>query len=63
MGKQDSVTRSEPSAFEWRRMAFTQIDGTVETAEDDWSLDIDGMSAARIYRVLGCREPWLRFNH
>jgi len=47
------VTRSEPSAFRWRRTAFTRIDGAVETAEDDWSLDIDGMSAARIYRVRG----------
>ncbi len=45
--------RSAPTAFKWRRTAFTRIDGAVEVAEDDWSLMIDGMSAARIYRVRG----------
>jgi hypothetical protein len=30
--------------------AFTRIDGAVDVTEDDWSLMIDGMSAARIYR-------------
>ncbi len=45
--------RSSLSAFKWRRTAFTRIDGAVDIAEDDWSLTIDGMSAARIYRVRG----------
>jgi hypothetical protein len=45
--------RPSPLGFKWRRTAFTQIDGAVEIAEDDWSLRIDGMSAARIYRVRG----------
>ena len=30
---------------------FTRIDDAVDIAEDDWSLMIDGLSAARIYRV------------
>jgi hypothetical protein len=46
-------TCSDPAAFKWRRTAFTRIDGAVEIAEDDWSLRIDGLSAARIYRVRG----------
>ena len=45
--------RSSPSGFKWRRTAFARIDGAVEIAEDDWSLRIDGLSAARIYRVRG----------
>ena len=45
--------RSSPSAFKWRRTAFTRIDGAVDIAEDDWLLCIDGMSAAHIYRVRG----------
>jgi hypothetical protein len=53
MGKHDSVTRSEPIAFKWRRTAFTRIDGSVDIPDDDWSLMIDGMSAARIYRGRG----------
>jgi hypothetical protein len=36
-----------------RRTAFTRIDGAVDIVDDDWSLMIDGMSAARIYRVRG----------
>ncbi len=42
---------SSPSGFRWRRTAFARIDGAVDIAEDDWSLVIGGMSAARIYRV------------
>jgi hypothetical protein len=53
MGAYDNATRSEPPAFRWRRTAFTRIDGAIEIAEDDWSLVIDRMSAARIYRVRG----------
>ena len=45
--------RSSAPAFKWRRTAFTRIDGAVDIAEDDWSLMINGMSAARIYRVRG----------
>ncbi len=45
--------RSDPVTLKWRRTAFTRIDGAVDIAEDDWSLKIDGMSAARIYRVRG----------
>jgi hypothetical protein len=45
--------RSSPSGFKWRRTAFARIDGAIDIAEDDWSLVIDGMSAARIYRVRG----------
>ena len=45
--------RSGPSGFKWRRTAFARIDGAVDIAEDDWSLMIDGLSAARIYRVRG----------
>jgi hypothetical protein len=45
--------RSSPSGFRWRRKALTRIDGAIDIAEDDWSLMIDGMSAARIYRVRG----------
>ena len=45
--------RSDSQAFKWRRTAFTRIDGAVNIAEDDWSLMIDGLSAARIYRVRG----------
>ena len=45
--------RSSPSDFKWRRTAFTRIDGAVDIADDDWSLAIDGMSAARIYRWCG----------
>jgi hypothetical protein len=41
------------ATFKWRRTAFTRIDGAVEIAEDDWSLTIDGLQAARIYRVRG----------
>jgi hypothetical protein len=40
-------------AFKWRRTAFTRIDGAVDIAEDDWSLRIGGLPAARIYRVRG----------
>jgi hypothetical protein len=40
--------RSSLSALKWRRTAFARIDGAVDIAEDDWSLRIDGMSAARI---------------
>jgi hypothetical protein len=43
--------RRSHSGFKWRRTAFTRIDGAVDIAEDDWSLRIDGLSAARIYRV------------
>jgi len=45
--------RSSPSGFKWRRTAFARIDGAVDIAEDDWSLQVDGLSAARIYRVRG----------
>jgi hypothetical protein len=45
--------RSSPLSFKWRRTAFTRIGGTVDIAEDDWSLMIDGLSAARIYRLRG----------
>ncbi len=45
--------RSSVTSFKWRRTAFTRIDGAVDVAEDDWSLRIDGLSAARIYRVRG----------
>jgi hypothetical protein len=45
--------RSSPSSFKWRRTAFTRLDGMVDIADDDWSLAIDGISAARIYRVRG----------
>ncbi len=45
--------RSDLATFNWRRTAFARIDGAVDIAEDDWSLAIDGMSAARIYRVRG----------
>jgi hypothetical protein len=45
--------RSDLATFKWRRTAFTRIDGAVDIAEDDWSLMIDGMSAARIYCVSG----------
>jgi hypothetical protein len=45
--------RSDPVTLKWRRTAFARIDGAVDIAEDDWSLMIDGMSAARIYRVRG----------
>jgi hypothetical protein len=45
--------RSAFTPFKWRRTAFTRIDGAVDIAEDDWSLMIDGMSTARIYRVRG----------
>ena len=51
--KQGNVTRSEPLAFRWRRTAFARIDGAVESVENDWSLFVDGLSAARIYRVRG----------
>ena len=40
-------------AFKWRRTAFARIDGAVEIADDDWSLFIDNLPAARIYRVRG----------
>jgi hypothetical protein len=52
------VTRSEPLAFRWRRTAFARIDGAVESVENDWSLFVDGLSAARIYRVRGGPERW-----
>jgi hypothetical protein len=45
--------RSDLATFKWRRTAFARIDGAVDIAEDDWSLRIDGMSAARIYCVRG----------
>jgi hypothetical protein len=45
--------RSSPSGFKWRRTPFARIDGAVDIAEDDWSLMIDCVSAARIYRVRG----------
>jgi hypothetical protein len=45
--------RSSHSDFKWPRTAFARIDGAVDIAEDDWSLSIDGMSVARIYRVRG----------
>ena len=45
--------RRSPSSFKWRRTAFTRLDGAVDIADDDWSLAIDGISAARIYRVRG----------
>ena len=45
--------RSSHSDFKWRRTAFAWINGAVDIAEDDWSLVIDGISAARIYRVRG----------
>ena len=45
--------RASFSRFKWRRTAFTRIDGAVETVENDWSLLVDGLSAARIYRVNG----------
>ncbi len=44
---------SSPSGFRWRRTAVARIDGAGDIAEDDWSLVIGGMSAARIYRVRG----------
>ncbi len=46
-------TRSGHSALKWRRTAFARIDGVIEALEDDWSLTIGGLSAARIYRVRG----------
>jgi hypothetical protein len=49
--------RSDPATFKWRRTAFTRIDGAVEVAEDDWSLTIDGLQAARIYRVRAQPSP------
>jgi hypothetical protein len=45
--------RPNHSTFKWRRTAFTRIDGAVDIAEDDWSLMVDGISAARIYRMRG----------
>jgi hypothetical protein len=45
--------RSAPTAFKWRRTAFMRIDGAVDIAEDDWSLLVDGLTAARIYRLNG----------
>jgi hypothetical protein len=45
--------RFSPSGFKWRRTAFARIDGAVDIAEDDWSLMIGGLSAARIYCVRG----------
>jgi hypothetical protein len=45
--------RSDPAPFRWRRTAFARIDGAVDIAEDDWSLMIDRLPAARIYRVNG----------
>ncbi len=44
---------SNPPSFNWRRTAFKRLDGAVDIADDDWSLAIDGMSAARIYRWRG----------
>jgi len=52
-GERGNVTRSEPLAFRWRRTAFARIDGAVESVENDWSLFVDGLSAARIYSVRG----------
>jgi hypothetical protein len=43
--------RSELISFKWRRTAFARIDCAIDIAEDDWSLLIDGLSAACIYRV------------
>ncbi len=45
--------RRSHSSFKWRRTAFTRLDGAVDIADDDWSLAIGGISAARIYRVRG----------
>ena len=45
--------RSALATVKWRRTAFTRIDGAVDIAEDDWSLMIDRLPAARIYRVNG----------
>jgi hypothetical protein len=43
-------TTSAP--VKWRRTGFTRIDGAVEIADDDWSLGIAGLSAARRSRQL-----------
>ena len=40
--------RSASATFKWRRTAFSRIDGAVDIAKDDWSLRIDGMSAAPV---------------
>jgi hypothetical protein len=53
--------RRSPSDFKWRRTAFTRIDGAVDIAEDDWSLMIDGISAARVYHVRGGPHDGRRF--
>jgi len=47
--------RRSSKDFKWRRTAFTRIDGAVDIAEDDWSLMIDGLSAARIYECAKAR--------
>ncbi len=44
---------SHSASFKWRRTAFTRIDGAVEFAENDWSLFVDALPAARLYRVAG----------
>jgi hypothetical protein len=50
------------ASFPWSpfplRKVFTRIDDAIDIAEDDWSLRIDGMSAARIYRVPGAPTRW-----
>jgi hypothetical protein len=44
---------SHLATFKWRRTAFARIDGAVEFAENGWSLFVDGLPAARLYRVSG----------
>ncbi len=39
--------RSHSATFKWRRTAFTRIDGAVDVAEDDWSLFLGDLPAAR----------------
>ena len=46
-------TRSGHIALKWRRTAFARIDGSIEAVQDDWSLSVGNLPAARIYRVRG----------
>jgi hypothetical protein len=45
--------RPDHAAIKWRRTAFVRIDGSIEGIEDDWSLSVGNLPAARIYRVRG----------
>jgi hypothetical protein len=40
---------SDHTVLKWRRTAFARIYGVIEAAEDDWSLYISKLPAARIY--------------